>query len=155
MVAFKASPDNERDPRSHSYGRDRRGEPRVLVDLEVDYGNEDNFLFAYIRDISATGIFVRTTEPEPPGTRLNVRFTPSGSSDVLELEGEVIWINPYRPEKRDNLHPGMGIRFIGLTDDQRKRLVEFIKTFAYLSDHEADGSDHEPDDDGEPDPDRD
>ena len=28
----------------------------------------------------------------------------------------------------------MGIRFIGLTDDDRERLVEFIKTFAYLAD---------------------
>lgn len=118
---------------SASPPRDRRGEPRVLVDLEVDYGNEDNYLFAYIRDISATGIFVRTTEPEPPGTRLNLRFTPRASSAPLELEGEVIWINPYRPDRRDNLHPGMGIRFVGLTDDQRRRLDDFIKTFAYLS----------------------
>ena len=136
MVAYKASADNEQGRSSGTHGRERRGEPRVLVDLEVDYGNEDNYLFAYIRDISATGLFVRTTEPEPPGTRLNVRFTPTTTNDILELEGEVIWINPYRPDRRDNLHPGMGIRFIGLTDDQRRRLVEFIKTFAYLADQD-------------------
>ena len=114
-------------------GRERRQWERVLVDLEVDYGNEENYLFAYIRDISATGIFVRTNSPEPPGTRLNLRFTSRDNAD-FELEGEVIWINPYRPGHSDNLHPGMGIRFIGLTDDDRERLVEFIKTFAYLSD---------------------
>jgi uncharacterized protein (TIGR02266 family) len=112
---------------------ERRGEPRLLVDLEVDYGHEDNYLFAYIRDISATGIFVRTTEPEVPGTRLNLRFTPQGASEPLEVEGEVIWINPYRPDRRDSLHPGMGIRFIELTEATRRRLDEFIKTFAYLS----------------------
>jgi type IV pilus assembly protein PilZ len=115
-------------------GRERRQWERVLVDLEVDYGNEENYLFAYIRDISATGIFVRTNSPEPPGTRLNLRFTTPGRRDSFELEGEVIWINPYRPGHSDNLHPGMGIRFIGLTDDDRERLVEFIKTFAYLAD---------------------
>jgi type IV pilus assembly protein PilZ len=115
-------------------GRERRQWERVLVDLEVDYGNEENYLFAYIRDISATGIFVRTNSPEPPGTRLNLRFTTPGRRDTFELEGEVIWINPYRPGHSDNLHPGMGIRFIGLTDDDRERLVEFIKTFAYLAD---------------------
>lgn len=104
------------------------------MDFEVDYGNEETYLFAYIRDISATGIFVRTNSPESPGTHLNVRFTPHGHSDPLELEGEVIWINPYRPGHSDNLHPGMGIRFIGLTDDDRDRLVELIKTFAYLAD---------------------
>lgn len=105
----------------------------MLVDLEVETGNEENYLFAYIRDISATGLFVRTTSPEPPGTRVNVRFSPSESAGVLELEGEVIWINPYRPSCRDNLHPGMGIRFVGLTDDMRERLTAIVKTFAYLA----------------------
>lgn len=131
MAARKAGDsavDREADP------KDRRQWQRVLVDLEVDYGNQENYLFAYIRDISATGIFVRTNSPEPPGTRLNLRFTPHGAVDPLELEGEVIWINPYRPGQPDNLHPGMGIRFIGLSDDERRRLSELIKTFAYLSD---------------------
>ena len=131
MAARKAGDsavDRDVDP------KDRRQWQRVLVDLEVDYGNQDNYLFAYIRDISATGIFVRTNSPEPPGTRLNLRFTPPSADTPLELEGEVIWINAYRPGQPDNLHPGMGIRFIGLTDDDRHRLQDFIKTFAYLSD---------------------
>src|SRR5580704_10725405 len=85
---------------------DRRAAPRVLVDLEVDYALEDNYLFAYITDISETGIFVRTTTPEQPGTRLNLRFSPDNAARPIEVEGEVIWINPYRPGARDNLHPG-------------------------------------------------
>jgi len=131
MAARKAGDsavDRDVDP------KDRRQWQRVLVDLEVDYGNQENYLFAYIRDISATGIFVRTNSPEVPGTRLNLRFTPPSADTPLELEGEVIWINPYRPGQPDNLHPGMGIRFIGLSDDDRGRLQDFIKTFAYLAD---------------------
>jgi type IV pilus assembly protein PilZ len=121
-------------------GRERREWQRILVDWEVDYGNQDNFLFAYIRDISRTGIFVRTITPEAPGTRLNLRFTPP-SGKQLELEGEVIWINKYRPGDSTNLNPGMGIRFIGLTDEQRGELARLIKTFAYLDQDSA------PDDD--------
>lgn len=122
-------------------GAERRQFQRVLVDLEVDYSHEDTYLFAYIRDISATGLFVRTNEPEPPGTRVNVRFTPSisGRPDgepPLELEAEVIWINPYRPGHSDNLHPGMGMRFIDLADEDRRRLVAFVKRFAYLADED-------------------
>src|SRR4051794_37677363 len=94
---------------------ERRRAPRVLVDLEVDYASEENYLFAYITDISATGIFVRTTTPEPPGTHLNLRFRPQDEGDApVECEGEVIWINPFRPGTMDNLHPGMGIRFVGI-----------------------------------------
>ena len=113
-------------------GAERRGTPRVLVDLEVDCGSEDNYLFAYITDISATGIFVLTTSPEAPGTHLNLRFS-SEHSEHIEIEGEVIWVNPYRPGAPDNLHPGMGIRFVNLDHELRERLLALIRRFAYLS----------------------
>jgi type IV pilus assembly protein PilZ len=113
--------------------RERRQWERVLVDLEVDYRSDDTFLFAYITDISAMGIFVRTVTPEPPGTRLNLRFCPPGLG-VLECEGIVIWINPYRPGDRENLNPGMGVKFVDLTLEQRDRLKRLVRTFAYLSD---------------------
>lgn len=112
---------------------DRRRAPRVLIDLQVDYASEDNYLFAYITDISATGIFVRTTTPEGPGTHLNLRFQPTGDPKAIEVEGEVIWVNPYRPGAPDNLHPGMGIRFVALDNDLRDRLLDLIRRFAYLS----------------------
>lgn len=111
---------------------DRRRAPRVLVDLEVDYASEENYLFAYITDISATGIFVRTTSPEEPGTHLNLRFG-ADKAGPIECEGEVIWVNPFRPGAMDNLHPGMGIRFSELDDELRQRLLELIRRFAYLS----------------------
>jgi uncharacterized protein (TIGR02266 family) len=111
---------------------ERRRAPRVLVDLEVDYASEENYLFAYITDISATGIFVRTTTPEAPGTHLNLRFS-SEHPGHLEVEGEVIWVNPYRPGTPDNLHPGMGIRFVSIDNELRDRLFELIRRFAYLS----------------------
>src|ERR1043165_6993898 len=144
---------------------ERRCSPRVLVDIEVDCASEDNYLFAYITDINATGIFVRTTSPEQPGTHLNLRLSADedpeepmalerrsredqddrrervalqrrsredqddrrggagergggarrggrggregeegGARGARELEGEVIWVNPYRPGTPDNLH---------------------------------------------------
>ena len=113
---------------------EHRRAPRVLVDLEVDYASEENYLFAYITNISATGIFVRTTDPEQPGTHLNLRFCPDDDRErPIAVEGEVIWINPYRPGTMDNLHPGMGIRFVGLDDETRDRLLELVRRFAYLS----------------------
>jgi uncharacterized protein (TIGR02266 family) len=111
---------------------DRRAATRVLVDLVVDYASEDNYLFAYITDISATGIFIRTTAPEPRGTHLNLRFKLDGGI-AIAVEGEVIWVNPYRPGAPDNLHPGMGVQFVDLDDDIRVRLIELIRRFAYLS----------------------
>jgi len=114
---------------------DRRDGPRVLVDLEVDYASEENYLFAYITDISAMGIFIRTNAPEPPGTRINMRFTPPGGPE-LNLEGRVMWVNPYRAGSYDNINPGMGVQFVDLDAPQREQIVNLVRTFAYLSDDE-------------------
>jgi uncharacterized protein (TIGR02266 family) len=112
-----------------------------LVDVDVDYGSEDNYLFSYLTDTSTTGIFIRTLAPKATGTHLNLRF---GLADAdaelladeapqLEIEGEVIWVNPYRPSVKDNLHPGMGIRFVRLDDVTKARLLELVGRFAYLT----------------------
>ncbi len=111
---------------------ERRTSPRVLVDLDVDYRSENTYLFASSRDISETGIFVRTLEPLPPGTQLNLRFRPDDDNDVLELEGEVMWVNPYRPDALANLDPGMGVRFVPLRTAMRNRLLELIRRIAYI-----------------------
>lgn len=107
---------------------------RIFLDIEVDFGDQENFLFAYIRDLDATGIFVRTLNPEAPGTSVNVRFTPGGAVPPLALDGEVIWINPYRPDDSNHLTPGMAIRFLDLTGEQRSQLITLVRRFAYLAD---------------------
>lgn len=111
-------------------GAERRAHHRIEVMLEVDYRADDTFLFAYITDISAMGIFVRTAQPEPPGTHLWLRFTPQSGDDSVECEGDVIWINPPRDGRCKS--PGMGIQFTQLDDTQRRILVELVRTFAWL-----------------------
>lgn len=120
-------------------GRERREHERVEVSLEVDYRADETFLFAYITDISAMGIFVRTIAPEEPGTRLLLRFTPPGGEEALEFEGEVIWINPHRPGDPEHRNPGMGIQFVDLSEEQRDLLLHLVRTFAYLDDEKNPG----------------
>ena len=56
----------------------------------------------------------------------------------IEVEGEVIWVNPYRPGDRENLHPGMGVKFVDMTGEQRDQIRDLVRTFAYLGDDDAD-----------------
>jgi type IV pilus assembly protein PilZ len=127
----------KRAPTAGVAGAERRTAPRVLVDLEVDCRSEDTYLFAGVSDISATGIFIRTMAPEEPGTHLNLRLADDDGATPLELEGEVIWTNPFRPGEVDNLHPGMGVRFLGLDDDTEARLLGLIRRIAYLSEEDS------------------
>jgi type IV pilus assembly protein PilZ len=114
-------------------GRERREHRRVMVSMEVDYGCDNTFLFAYITDLSAMGIFIQTSAPHPPGTSLNLRFQPPGGPR-LDVEGRVIWVNP--PRKHDSINPGMGVQFVDLTPAQREQIKALVRTFAYLSDDE-------------------
>ena len=109
---------------------DRRSHDRFDVEWEVDCVADDTFLFASISNISAMGIFVKTTDPRAIGTRLVLSFEPPGY-EPFKLEGEVAWINPVRPDG-DNPNPGMGVRFVRLLPEDRERLVEVIRTIAYV-----------------------
>lgn len=117
-------------------GRERREHERVAVCLEVDYRCDDTFLFAYITDMSAMGIFIQTTTPKAPGTLLSLRFrTPDGKR--LDVEGRVIWVN--QPHGKDSINPGMGVQFVDLTPPQRDQILGLVRTFAYLSDEDDEG----------------
>jgi type IV pilus assembly protein PilZ len=111
-------------------GAERREHDRIDVTWTVDCVADDTFLYASIANISQMGIFVRTVEPLAIGTSMKLTFAPPGH-EPFALEGAVAWVNPLR-EGGDNPNPGMGIRFVGLTLEERERLVEVIRTIAYV-----------------------
>jgi len=110
---------------------DRRSTERVEVTWLVDCETEDTFLYASITNISEMGIFVQTMNPLSVGTRLTLRFAPPGTPTSYVLAGTVQWINEMHP-LRATPNPGMGIRFMSLTPEERERIVETIRTIAYL-----------------------
>ncbi|MCG8554380.1 MAG: TIGR02266 family protein [Proteobacteria bacterium] len=112
-------------------GAERREYARYdATSIAVDYGSGETFLFAYLQNISEMGIFIRTNSPLEVGADLRLRFHVD-DGDPLVLEGEVVWVNPYR-QSGDNLNPGMGVRFKGLTSEKREQVVALVRTVAYL-----------------------
>lgn len=111
---------------------ERRTHERVPVEWAVDCVAGDNFLYASIGNIGAMGLFVRTTQPLPVGTELELTFTPPKAAP-LRLRGKVQWINPVHADG-DNPNPGMGVQFFELSSDDRERLVELVRAIAYVDD---------------------
>ena len=120
---------SERPPVSN-----RRGSDRIEVTWSVDCESRETFLYASIANISEFGIFVRTQEPLEVGTRLTLNFTPPGSDEPFVLHGQVQWVNAVRM-LADNPNPGMGIRFVDLTSEARSRLIDTVRTIAYVRDN--------------------
>ncbi len=111
---------------------DKRAAERIEVSWSVDCETEDTFLFASITNISALGIFVQTNEPLDVGTVIKLRFAAKASKqEPFVMRGHVQWVNKVHAFG-DNLNPGMGIRFMDLKPEERERLVEVVRTIAYL-----------------------
>ena len=106
------------------------GEP-AHVAWPVDCAAEETFLYAATHDVSDLGIFVVTREPLDVGTRLTLRFEPGGAEASFGVSGVVQWINAVRPLS-ENRNPGMGVLFVGLEPQDRRRLKATIRTFAYV-----------------------
>jgi type IV pilus assembly protein PilZ len=111
-------------------GVERRSAERIDVTWSVDCETDDTFLYASIANISELGIFVMTREPLEVGTFLTLRFAPPGHPAFV-LRGIVQWVNAVRALAVCP-NPGMGVRFVDLTREDRERLVEAIHTIAYV-----------------------
>lgn len=114
---------------SPSPGGDRKsGAPtakriRFEEEIAVRFPHFEEFVTAYSRNISITGMFLQSDRPQPPGTTFNFQFTVTDDWQLISGKGEVVWVRlkdegPDRPA-------GMGVRFLEL-DPQSKRLVHWM-----------------------------
>src|ERR1700744_2477993 len=85
---------------------ERRSHHRFDVEWAVDCVADDTFLYASITNISAMGIFVKTTDPLAIGTSLMLTFEPPGY-EPFKLEAEGAWDHPGSCERRQS-EPGDG-----------------------------------------------
>lgn len=101
---------------------DRRRVPRVELEVDIGMHSETNFYIGFSGDISAGGIFVATYKPLPVGTKTTVSFVLPGGYHVV-TDGEVTWVRDALDY--DDAYPGMGVRFVSLSEDDRVRITEF------------------------------
>lgn len=93
-------------------GADRRLEPRLRCEIELEFLDDSHFYAGLTLDVSRGGLFVATYHPLPVGTRLELLLD-LGVDEPLEVAGEVRWV---RHEAAGGGRPGLGIAFRGLSD---------------------------------------
>lgn len=85
---------------------DKRHEARVTINK--DFESFDAFVHEYVTNISRSGAFVKSKQPLPIGTEVNLKFTVvMDDIETIEGVGEVV-----RVEKDP---PGMGVVFTQLS----------------------------------------
>jgi len=112
----------ERGKDEETLGPNRRHEGRVVVNR--DFASADEFLKEYVANVSRSGVFVRTDDPLPVGTKVALRFTLIlDELETIEGVGMVVRCVPKTARKP----AGMGVVFIELTA-YSKQLLEKILT---------------------------
>jgi type IV pilus assembly protein PilZ len=112
--------------------KEKRSSRRVPFKFKVDWKSEGTFLYENATNISEHGIFIETDKPMDPGTTIELQFTSPETQKKIEVLGEVAWVNPLRPAKKDNYNPGMGIRFVNLKEIDKETILSLIKRIAVL-----------------------
>jgi uncharacterized protein (TIGR02266 family) len=97
---------------------DKRTDERVTINKEFE--SFDAFIHEYVTNISRSGVFVKSKQPLPVGTRVNLRFTViMDDIETIEGVGEVV--------RLENDPPGMGVVFTELSQ-YSQHLIERLLT---------------------------
>jgi uncharacterized protein (TIGR02266 family) len=102
---------------------DRRQQQRVELAVEVGLRSESNFYTGFSGDISEGGVFIATYNLLPQGSRVEVSFGLPGGHEIVTA-AEVRWI--FDPIDI-NEQPGMGVRFLSLTEHQAEAIRQFME----------------------------
>jgi uncharacterized protein (TIGR02266 family) len=95
-----------------------RQEARVTINKEFD--SFDQFIQEYVTNISRSGVFIKTKQPLPVGTIVNLRFSViMNDVESIEGEGEVVRV--------ETDPAGMGVVFRNLSS-YSQNLIEKLLT---------------------------
>ncbi|MEN8184318.1 MAG: PilZ domain-containing protein [Myxococcota bacterium] len=82
---------------------------RCTLQIRVDYQTPDGIRSDTAITLGIGGLFIACADPQPVGTRLELRFHLPRGGAAHELEGRVVWCHAGGPEGRHA--PGMGVEF--------------------------------------------
>ncbi len=92
------------------------------LDINKEFASIDDFIAEYVTDISRGGVFIRSKQPLPVGTKVNLKFSVIlDDFETVEGEGEVVRVID------DGESTGMGVQFVFLTDESRAIVEELVR----------------------------
>jgi uncharacterized protein (TIGR02266 family) len=89
------------------------------VEINREFRTVEQFINEYVSNISRSGAFIRSHDPLPVGTKVNLKFTVLMEEiETIEGVGEVVRVSD-RPR-------GMGVVFVTLTEHSQTLLAKLL-----------------------------
>ncbi len=91
---------------------DRRADPRIAVELEVNFESLDEFVSAYTHDVSRTGLFVPTDKFLPMGAVVALSVKLPDRDKPIRAIARVAYILDGQKALQRGRKPGLGMEFL-------------------------------------------
>jgi hypothetical protein len=83
----------------------------------------------FIVNINELGAYLASDAVPALRHGLVLRFGLPGIAQELEIRGEACWVNPRQPHPVEGLPPGFGVKFVGLSADQREAIESIVRAY--------------------------
>jgi uncharacterized protein (TIGR02266 family) len=102
-----------------------RSKARVPVSLPVTYRDEHSFFKVVTGDLSEGGLFIKSDTLLEVGEKLLVNLRLPERVDSVIIKCEVMWA---RESDSDSVNgpPGMGVKFVDMTEEDREALEKYL-----------------------------
>ena len=98
---------------------------KAPIRVRTTDGREDEF-DDYVMEVDKDRIYVKTEDPYPVSTIINIGMELPGVERPVFFRGEVVRINSHKPTSPDGLDPGMGIILDRVNFDNRRMINEYL-----------------------------
>jgi type IV pilus assembly protein PilZ len=108
----------------------RRELLRIEAEIEIHFKNFEQFYKEYAKNISKGGIFIKSNNPLPPQTIIEIKIFLPDDKEPLDVVGEVVHIIEPEIAQQRGWDPGMGVHFVDYDEEMFKRLEKYIDSQA-------------------------
>lgn len=92
--------------------------------VALEFEDFRTFLNAFSANVSQSGMFVESSEPQSPGTEIEFDLRLEGGEALIHGRGEVAWV----AGNGDSAASGMGIRFLDLNSESERLITRIVDT---------------------------
>ncbi len=92
--------------------------------LRVGGADSKGVFFGYVKTIGTGGMFISSVNPKKLGQEFLITFRLPGDKEDIKCRCVVVWQREY--SSLTAIEPGMGIRFLDLDEENRKRLEQWV-----------------------------
>ncbi len=117
----KKSVSKDRRSNDRRTGKERREETRVPLELWMEEVSGDDVYFRRTGNVSIGGVYFDRAIPHSLGTVVTLKFALPGDKEMVVARGQVV----SAAGSNDGL--GMGVKFISVEGDGKKRIKTYIR----------------------------